>query len=360
MSQSLPLGPVMLDVAGLQLTDEERIRLQHPQVGGVILFRRNFESREQVAALIAEIKAVRDPALLVAVDHEGGRVQRFLEGFTRLPPMQVLGELAERDPQAAITMAEQVGEVLAVELRAIGVDLSFTPVLDLDWGHSAIIGNRAFHANPDRVTTLAAALIRGLEAGGMSACGKHFPGHGWVEADSHHAIPVDERDYATIEAADLKPFQALAQAGLHSVMPAHVVYPQIDSAPAGFSTFWLQTVLRDRLGFEGVIFSDDLCMEGAAGVGGIFERAHAAFNAGCDMALVCNRPDLAETLLTALQSTPIATTLAARLARMMGKASPESWIAHMNTAAFVAKQQQVAALTVPAGHLAGPAVGEAC
>lgn len=358
---SLPRGPLMLDIQGTELQAHERELLCHPQVGGVILFRRNFVSPAQIRDLVAEIHAVRSPALLVAVDHEGGRVQRFLSGFTHLPPMRVLGQLWQQTPEQALVLAEQCGEVLATELRAVGVDLSFTPVLDLDWGRSGVIGDRSFALQASTVTVLAQALIRGLARGGMAACGKHFPGHGWVEADSHHAIPVDERDFATIAAADLQPFSALAQQGLAAVMPAHVVYPAVDDQPAGFSAFWLQHILRQQLRFEGVIFSDDLCMEGAAGAGGVVERAALALQAGCDMVLVCNRPDLAQTLLNAWgEQRAIPSSLAPRLAAMAGQLSIEAAQQRLTEADFIAMQTTVAALAIPPEQLrSGVKVGEA-
>ena len=355
---SLPRGPVMVDVAGFALTDAERARLCHPLVGGVILFRRNFENIEQLKALTAEIRALRTPHLLIAVDHEGGRVQRFLDGFTRLPPMRVLGEAWQRDPREAERLAETVGYVLAAELRACGVDLSFTPVLDLDWGRCAVIGNRSFSRAPEVVSALALALQRGLQHGGMATCGKHFPGHGYVEGDSHHVIPVDERSLDELMADDIQPFARLSASGLTSVMPAHVVYPQVDDQPAGFSRIWLQDILRRRVGFDGVIFSDDLCMEGAAGAGGIADRARSAFAAGCDMALVCNRPDLADELLATLADPAIA-GLAERLARMEGQGEQVEWETTLNSADFAAARATVARLAMPADALKGPAVGEA-
>ncbi|GGY06322.1 beta-N-acetylhexosaminidase [Paludibacterium paludis] len=355
---SLPRGPVMVDVAGLVLTEEERRRLSHPLVGGVILFRRNFASVAQLEALTREIHAIRSPALLIAADHEGGRVQRFLDGFTRLPPMAQLGRMWHSDREAAIAEAKNTGYVLAAELRAAGVDLSFTPVLDLDHGRCAVIGNRAFDADPAVVAELASALLEGLAEGGMGSCGKHFPGHGWVEGDSHHVIPSDERAFDDLMAQDIVPFSKLVAAGLTSVMPAHVVYPSVDPLPAGFSAFWLKTVLRGRLGFDGVIFSDDLCMEGAAGAGDIVDRARAAFSAGCDMVLVCNRPDLADQLLARLDA-DIAPELAGRLERMAGKDTAEVWRARIRDAAFDAARERVRRLGMPDGALAGPAVGEA-
>lgn len=292
----LPLGPLMIDIAGLALSELDRERLTHRLVGGVILFSRNYDSPAQLERLTDEIRALRSPPLLIAIDHEGGRVQRCREGFTRLPPMRRLGELWARDSQAALTTAHNIGYVLAAELRARGVDFSFTPVLDLDWGRSAVIGDRAFHRDPEIVVRLAGALIEGLHAAGMRACGKHFPGHGWAEADSHVAIPVDERSLAEL-APDLEPYHQLK---LDAVMPAHVIYPQIDARPAGFSPIWLKK-LREEFAFDGVIFSDDLSMEGAAVAGGIVERADAAWLAGCDMLLVCNAPEAVAELLVRWQ-----------------------------------------------------------
>ncbi|MFN3986539.1 MAG: beta-N-acetylhexosaminidase [Rhodocyclaceae bacterium] len=297
-SCQLPLGPVMLDVAGLTLTDEERERLTDPLVGGVILFARNFSDSEQLMALTEDIRGLRDPQLVIAVDHEGGRVQRFRSGgFTRLPPMRLLGEMWERDHVDALEAARSVGFVLAAELLAHGVDLSFTPVLDLDYGVSRVIGDRAFHRDPQVVGQLAGALAAGMSDAGMGCVGKHFPGHGFIEADSHVEIPVDSRSFDAVWEADIAPYRHRVGRRLSGVMPAHVRYDNIDPQPAGFSRFWLQDVLRGRLGFTGTVFSDDLTMEGATVVGDILARAKAAFAAGCDMVLVCNRPDLASDLL---------------------------------------------------------------
>jgi beta-N-acetylhexosaminidase len=292
----------MVDVQGTTLTEHERGRLRHPLVGGVILFARNFENREQLTALCQAIHAQRDEPLLIAVDHEGGRVQRFRDdGFTPIPAMSVFGDMWADDALAAMRMAAETGYVLGAELRACGVDLSFTPVLDLDYGVSQVIGNRAFHRDPRIVTMLARSLIQGLMLAGMAACGKHFPGHGAVQADSHHEIPIDEREFDEIMQEDAAPYEWLGDMVLPSVMPAHVIYPKVDSAPAGFSRHWIQTVLRGNLGYDGVVFSDDLTMEGATVAGDILARAQAALNAGCDMVLVCNRPDLADDLLARLQ-----------------------------------------------------------
>ena len=284
--KKLPHGPLMIDIAGLELTDLDRERLTHPLVGGLIVFGRNYQSPEQLSRLCGEVHALRSPPLVIAIDHEGGRVQRCREGFTRLPPMRRLGELWESSPDEALTAANDLGYVLAAELREHGVDLSFTPVLDLDWGRSSVIGNRSFHGDPKVVVKLAGALIAGLRRAGMAACGKHFPGHGWAEADSHVAIPVDERTLAEL-APDMEPYRQLQ---LDAVMPAHVIYPAVDSRPAGFSPVWIGK-LRSELGFDGVIFSDDLSMQGAAIAGDIVARVNAAWDAGCDMLLVCNAAD---------------------------------------------------------------------
>jgi len=297
----MPLGPVMVDVQGTSLTDAERERLQHPLVGGVILFSRNFADRAQLTALCAEINALRNPGLLIAVDHEGGRVQRFQsDGFTHLPAMQALGKFFEEDPEEAIIVAQAIGFILASELRACGVDLSFTPVLDLDYGVSEVIGTRSFHRDPEIVTRLAESLIHGLNKAGMAACGKHFPGHGAVTVDSHVGVPVDDRYLNEILDEDVVPYRWLSGTLLPAVMPAHVIYPEVDHQPAGFSPQWLQRVLRRSLAYNGVIFSDDLSMEGASVAGAITQRALAALGAGCDMVLVCNDPDSADELLMTL------------------------------------------------------------
>ena len=322
-ARQIPLGPVMLDVAATELTADDRRRLAHPLVGGVILFSRNYATPGQLAQLTHDIHAVRQPPLLIAVDHEGGRVQRFRDGFTALPAMRELGAVWDGDSQHARELAQAVGYVLAAELRAYGVDLSLTPVLDVDHGANGVIGDRAFHGNPRAISELALGLIHGLQRGGMSAVGKHYPGHGHVKADSHHEIPVDDRPLAAIEAADLLPFRRLIENGLGGIMPAHVIYPHVDSKPAGFSEIWLKQILRGQLGFGGMIFSDDLSMAGASGAGGVVERARAAFDAGCDMVLVCNDLQSADELLAELDYQMPATALA-RLARIHGRGGPES------------------------------------
>lgn len=314
----MTFGPVMLDIAGTTLAPHERERLRHPSVGGVILFTRNYESPEQLAELTHTIRAARARPLLIGVDHEGGRVQRFRAGFSALPAAGAIGRLYADEPRRAVRLAEACGWLMARELRAVDIDFSFAPVLDLDRGISRVIGDRAFHAQPDVVATLAHACMTGMSRAGMAATGKHFPGHGGVEADSHVAIPVDERDLDAIRAEDWRPFVHLIEAGLAAIMPAHVIYPRVDAQPAGFSRIWLQEILRTELKFGGVIFSDDLSMEGAKVAGGVLDRAHAALGAGCDMILVCNDPEAADTVLNGLGSylNPAAH---ARLARMQGR-----------------------------------------
>ena len=303
---NLPLGPVVLDPAGPVLGDDDRRRLRHPAAGGVILFAHNFESPEQLLALTDEISRLREPELPISVDHEGGRVQRFANGFTTIPPMRQLGVLWDRDRDAARRAAKAVGTVIAAELGAHGVDFSFTPVLDLDYGSSAVIGHRAFHYDPTAVGALAAQLIEGLAGGGMAAVGKHFPGHGFASADSHVAVPRDERPVRDLFRKDIPPYAAAIKAGLAAVMPAHVVYSQADPEPAGYSRYWLQEVLRGKLGFEGLVFSDDLSMEGASTAGGVAERARAALAAGCDQVLLCQKPAEQELLLESLASISVA------------------------------------------------------
>jgi beta-N-acetylhexosaminidase len=321
-----PYGPVMADIAGLTLTEGERLLLRNPKVGGVILFARNFDSRAQLAALTAELHALREPSLpplLIAVDHEGGRVQRFRGGYFHLPPMRQFGTIWDQSPTRALAAATDAGFVLAGELRRDGVDFSFTPVLDLDWGESGVIGDRAFHAEPAVVTALARALSHGLLLAGMRNCGKHFPGHGWTRADSHHELPVDDRSLEAILARDGQAFQGFGAPALASVMTAHVVYPAVDPLPATFSSLWLQTVLRERFNFDGVIFSDDLSMAGAVSMGSIEERAMSAIAAGCDMILVCNAPDQAARVV-ACDSIQIGPDSSRRIASLAPLGSPPS------------------------------------
>jgi beta-N-acetylhexosaminidase len=296
----------------------DKVRLMHPLTGGVILFARNFESCAQLAALTASIRALRMPSPLICVDHEGGRVQRFRDGFTAIPAMRTLGELWDADVARAAVEAQRLGTLMARELRAHGVDFSFAPVLDLDFGASAVIGDRAFHGNPNAVAHLASCLRRGLNAGGCAAVGKHFPGHGFIAADSHVALPVDERTLEALVADDLIPFAVLAKEGMEAVMPAHVIYPAIDSVAAGFSRIWLQDILRGRLQFDGLIFSDDLEMAGAHAAGDIVARADAAVAAGCDMVLACNDFAAMDDLLSRWKPQP-QPDLVRRAAKMEGR-----------------------------------------
>jgi beta-N-acetylhexosaminidase len=312
------IGPLMIGLKGKVLNSEERELLVHPLVGGVILFTRNYESPEQIESLISSIHALKEPRLLVAVDHEGGRVQRFRDGFTPLPPVRILGKIYDRDPKYACRLAAITGWLMAVELQAVGVDFSFAPVLDLDQGVSAVIGDRAFHSEPDAVIALASAYIRGMAQARMVAVGKHFPGHGSVAVDSHVALPVDERPWQQIQFKDLLPFERMIVLGLPGIMPAHVLYSSMDSLPAGFSRFWLKDVLRGQLGFQGAVISDDLSMAGAAVAGEISERARAALEAGCDMALVCNDPHSYAPLLDDLEIYSNSSA-SARLFRLYGR-----------------------------------------
>jgi len=314
----MSLGPVMLDLVGTSITQEEREMLLHPQTGGVILFTRNYESPEQIKALIDEIHSLRSPHLLVAVDHEGGRVQRFREGFTHIPPAATYGKSYTHDKKQGKQLAYDCGWLMAAECRAVGIDMSFAPVLDIGIGVSGVIGDRAYHSKPDAIAELAHEYMNGMNQAGMSATGKHFPGHGSVKEDSHTAHPVDKRPLNEIMMEDVIPFERMIHYGLAAVMPAHVVYPAVDDKPAGYSEVWLQEILRQQLNFQGVIFSDDLSMQ-AAGVAGDFaHRANTALNAGCDMVLVCNHTEAAQQVLTSLEDyTNPASQM--RLIRMHGR-----------------------------------------
>lgn len=315
----MTLGPLMIDLLGKELLPEERKLLEHPLVGGVILFTRNFESREQVKQLIAQVRAVRSPALLIAVDYEGGRVQRFRRDFTLIPPMRMLGQAYDENTAHALHLAQQTGWLLAAELRAIHIDLSFGPVVDLDYGASSVIGDRALHHNARVVSDLAIALMHGMRDAGMHAVAKHFPGHGAVVADSHVALPVDHRRYADMD-NDLYPYARLIDNGLAGVMAAHVVYDEVDSMPASFSRRWLVDELRSRMDFRGVVFSDDLSMQGASIMGAMPQRVSHALSAGCDMALICNQREAVTQTLNELRLQPDSTSQA-RLAGIRGTAA---------------------------------------
>lgn len=301
MRGAVPLGPVMLDVKGMSLTLEDRELLSHPQCGGVILFSRNVGDVEQVQALTKQIRQARSSELLIAVDQEGGRVQRLKNGFLSLPAPRGLGEIFDTEPGRALSEAHNWGWLMASECLAAGLDFSFAPVLDVDYGNSTVIGDRAFHSDPNIIARLASAHVSGMREAGMPAVVKHFPGHGHVVADSHLDVAVDTRSYADIAAADLIPFKALIDDGVQGVMPAHVIYSDCDPNPAGFSHYWLKNVLREHLGFNGVVFSDDLSMQAAVAVGSPGERAVVALSAGCDMLLVCNDPNAAGEVLEAVE-----------------------------------------------------------
>ena len=307
----------MLDIDGLSLTPADRDLLREPAVGGVILFTRNYESPDQINDLVAEIRALRSPPLIVAVDHEGGRVQRFREGFSAIPPMRSIGREFNRDAAAGEHLARQAGWLIGSELRAVGIDLCFAPCVDLDWGVSEVIGNRAFHRKPEAVGDLAAAFSRGLRSAGMVAIAKHFPGHGAVVADSHLKLPVDRREYGDL-LDDMRPYDKLISNGLiAAVMTSHVVYQAIDEVPASFSPYWMQQELRSRLGFDGAIFCDDLSMKATTEYGSMVVRTRRALDAGCDMVLICNDRPAARKTVASLRdySNPLSLV---RLARLHG------------------------------------------
>lgn len=307
----------MLDVEGLALSPADRVLLREPAVGGVILFSRNYASPSQLADLVADIHALRSPPLLIAVDYEGGRVQRFREGFTAIPPMRQLGHHYDTDPKGAIELAKTAGWLIGSELRAAGIDLSFAPCVDLDWGVSEVIGDRSFHKRPEAVAELAGALSNGLRDAGMVAVAKHFPGHGAVVADSHTHLPVDRRQFGEV-LDDMQPYEVLIrQRAIGAVMMAHIVYAETDSLPAGFSSYWIGNQLRSQLGFDGAVFCDDLSMEAAASYGSVPKRAALALAAGCDMVLVCNNRRAASATVASLDEYSKPTSLV-RLARLHG------------------------------------------
>lgn len=348
----MTLGPLMIDLQGTELAAEERELLRHPLVGGIILFTRNFVDRAQLAHLVRDIHAARTPALAVAVDHEGGRVQRFRSGFSELPPPRRIGHEFDADPKAGTALARELGWLMAAELRAHGVDLSFAPVVDLDYGVNDAIGDRAFHARAEAVSDLAVAYMHGMRDAGMMATAKHFPGHGAVVADSHLSLPIDRRSLADLT-NDLQPYRRLIANALPGVMMAHVLFPAIDPAPAGFSSFWVREVLRSRLGFKGIVFSDDLSMQGAAAVGDIVERADRAISAGCDVLPVCNDRQAVMQLLDRLTVAP---DPAAQLRRVRmkghGATTPEALYASTewhNCRAALGRCQAPPALTLDAG-----------
>jgi len=313
------LGPLMLDLVAEDVSPEEKELLQHPFVGAVILFTRNYHDRAQLQHLVEQINVNRETPLLIAVDHEGGRVQRFRTGFSRIPPAGSFRALWDQGERKALLHAKAMGWLMAAELRVIGIDFSFAPVLDLDYGVSDIIGDRAFHRQAKGVIQLAGAYMAGMHEAGMAATGKHFPGHGAVALDSHTDLPIDEREYDEIELDDLQPFTVLIEQGMEAIMPAHVIYQKVDPEPAGFSSFWLQRVLREMLKFDGVIFSDDLNMAATHHLGSFTDRAQLALSAGCDMVLACNNPAGAIELLDNHQSLIANSHYETRLESMRGQ-----------------------------------------
>jgi beta-N-acetylhexosaminidase len=310
MKKLLPIGPIMIDIAGTTLSQYDKEKIAHPNTGAIILFARNYEAPKQVAELSQQIKAARQGPILIAVDQEGGRVQRFQTGFTRLPPAAAYAQYPE--------LTQGAGWLMAIELLVLGIDFSFAPVLDIDCGISTIIGNRSFSQDPEQACQLSSLFRQGMRSAGMAAIGKHFPGHGAVALDSHLTLPVDERNFKSLSEQDLLPFKQLIEEGLEGIMPAHVVYPAVDELPAGFSSIWINEILRKQLSFNGAVFSDDLSMEGAAAVGDFALRAKLAREAGCDMLLVCNNETAAEQVL---ETTPIASNKLReqRLLAMLGK-----------------------------------------
>ena len=332
-------GRLMLDLKGVSLDRDERLQLQNPQVGGVILFSRNIQSRDQICDLVAEIRAC-SKSLLVAVDQEGGRVQRLREGFTAIPSMQAIGNLIAGSPEEGLGLSKDLGWLMASEVIACGLDLSFAPVLDVDRDTSSIIGDRSFSDQPEIVISAAEAFIKGMHDAGMAATGKHFPGHGGIVADSHLEAPVDDRSWNTLYARDIQPFAKLSKM-LDAVMPAHITFPSVDPDSVGFSSFWLNDVLRGKLGFEGIIFSDDLTMKGADIAGGYVDKAKLALKAGCDMILVCNCPQGAVEVLSYMESANISQS--SKLASMVAKRSI-SWSDLEGSPRRLAISQKVAAL----------------
>lgn len=320
LGKAQSLGFLMIGLSGYSLTDDERAQLMHPAVAGVVLFRRNYASPEQLRGLTQEIHGLRHPRLLVSVDHEGGRVQRFkTQGFTPLPAMRALGESYDEHPQQALHSVYNVGWLLAAELLACGVDFSFTPVIDLDYGNSSVIGDRAFHHNPHVVGLLAEQLMQGMQAAGMSAVAKHFPGHGFVVPDTHLAMAVDTRSLASLVGADMQPFKHLIQHYCGAVMAAHVIYPAVDDVPAGLSRIWLQQLLREQCGFNGAIISDDLGMQAVASMASGGELAKRFHQAGCDLVLLCNDADQIESALSVHRYYEADALQESRLIRLHGK-----------------------------------------
>jgi beta-N-acetylhexosaminidase len=337
------IGPLMIDLEGLSLTHEDIKRISHPMVGGLILFTRNFKDTEQLKNLTNAIRKIRGHDFLIAVDHEGGRVQRFREGFTTIPAMRKLGEVWDKDPNKANHLAFLIGQIIATELRVFDIDFSFTPVLDIDFSESTVIRDRAFHGNIEAIKSLALNLLEGLKKGGMHGVGKHFPGHGYIKADSHLSISEDTRSLDEIASKDMSIFASLIKHGLDAVMPSHVLYSAVDENPAGFSSFWLKDQLRENFHFNGAIFSDDMSMKGAILGGEMKDRIIKALKAGCDMVLLCNSPQLVDEVLLQLDW-KISPDSMTRLLSMRGFKSPEEAIQMTQEENFKEMTSQIMAL----------------
>lgn len=339
----MTIGPLMIDVEGLALQDEEVKRIMHPMVGGLILFTRNYKDTVQLKTLTDAIRKIRGHDFLIAVDHEGGRVQRFREGFTTIPAMRKLGEVWDKDPKRANHLAFLIGQIIATELRVFDIDFSFTPVLDIDYNESTVIRDRAFHNDIEAIKALASSILEGLKEGGMRGVGKHFPGHGYIKADSHLSVSEDERTFDEIASKDMSIFISLIKHGLNAVMPSHVIYSAVDKHPAGFSSFWLKDQLREKFHFKGAIFSDDMSMKGAILGGEMKDRILKALEAGCDMVLLCNSPQLVDEVLLHLDWKMSSENIS-RLLSMKGTKEPAEALKMIQEKGFKEMTSQIMAM----------------
>jgi beta-N-acetylhexosaminidase len=339
----MTIGPLMIDVEGLALQDEEIKRIMHPMVGGLILFTRNYKDTVQLKTLTDAIRKIRGHDFLIAVDHEGGRVQRFREGFTTIPAMRKLGEVWDKDPKRANHLAFLIGQIIATELRVFDIDFSFTPVLDIDYNESTVIRDRAFHNDIEAIKVLASSILEGLKEGGMRGVGKHFPGHGYIKADSHLSVSEDERTFDEIASKDMSIFISLIKHGLNAVMPSHVLYSAVDKHPAGFSSFWLKDQLREKFHFKGAIFSDDMSMKGAILGGEMKDRILKALEAGCDMVLLCNSPQLVDEVLLHLDWKMSSENIS-RLLSMKGTKEPAEALKMIQEKGFKEMTSQIMAM----------------
>lgn len=339
----MTIGPLMIDVEGLALQDEEIKRIMHPMVGGLILFTRNYKDTVQLKTLTDAIRKIRGHDFLIAVDHEGGRVQRFREGFTTIPAMRKLGEVWDKDPKRANHLAFLIGQIIATELRVFDIDFSFTPVLDIDYNESTVIRDRAFHNDIEAIKALASSILEGLKEGGMRGVGKHFPGHGYIKADSHLSVSEDERTFDEIASKDMSIFISLIKHGLNAVMPSHVLYSAVDKHPAGFSSFWLKDQLREKFHFKGAIFSDDMSMKGAILGGQMKDRILKALEAGCDMVLLCNSPQLVDEVLLHLDWKMSSENIS-RLLSMKGTKEPAEALKMIQEKGFKEMTSQIMAM----------------